>query len=467
VPVTPLPPDEDDDADAQLDRRILELEAALADVESVVSRLTDPRQPQFFAARLTEDETDELELAGHQRYFFRELAPHQAEGLMPMPDGRRCLTTNEAATGTPYQNEFGKLYVCAGENLQNHFLVMEYTSVNPEGTTAARYVQVPCGLFPVEVRRDGGEQGTATTAATYTYTAYDLNGGTPYPSGGGTYVPGTVLGTEMTPVKPRQIGGSILSTGSGFPVRYGLGFFHGQEFKLWDAGEVFGSSNALNAEGLFISDGRCCDPPVVDPGSEDSYEAFYCHNDQSAGFHEAIADVVPGTTYKRSGSPDSSCIYFKSDVVSAVPRGDTYDSFGSCALCYAAPGGEECPVCTMDYHNGLPANVTFPGLTVDCGGGVSCVLAGVLINQTSPGSCGYSGGGTFSCSPGSGTYTITVSFDDVLCVYRVEITKTAAFGTVCPVATVIYEKDGLDGPLGNYRRVFASALTWPQGVVLA
>lgn len=77
------------------------------------------------------------------------------------------------------------------------------------------------GKFPVKVQKDGGSDGSTSSAASWTYTVRDLNGNT--------------LGTGITLSRPRPKGVMIYQAGSS---GYGDAFYDGSTLKLWDAGEV-------------------------------------------------------------------------------------------------------------------------------------------------------------------------------------------------------------------------------------
>lgn len=77
------------------------------------------------------------------------------------------------------------------------------------------------GLFVVKVEKDGGTNGSATTAASYTYTVRSLDGET--------------LGTAVPVALPRPNG---MVTYQGGSDGYGLAFYDGETLKLLDAGEV-------------------------------------------------------------------------------------------------------------------------------------------------------------------------------------------------------------------------------------
>lgn len=77
------------------------------------------------------------------------------------------------------------------------------------------------GLFPVKVQKDGGSDGSASTAASWTYTVRDLGGNT--------------LGTTIAVVCPRPNGKMTYQSGSS---GYGLAFYDGGTLKLWSAGET-------------------------------------------------------------------------------------------------------------------------------------------------------------------------------------------------------------------------------------
>ncbi len=75
-------------------------------------------------------------------------------------------------------------------------------------------------IFAVSVTRDGGSDGSQTTAASWTYTVKTVDGS-------------VVLGTGVAAARPRPNGSMI--AGGGF----GLAFFDSAgTLRLWDAGEV-------------------------------------------------------------------------------------------------------------------------------------------------------------------------------------------------------------------------------------
>jgi hypothetical protein len=80
----------------------------------------------------------------------------------------------------------------------------------------------PPNVFPVKVGVDGGDQGTDSAPATYTYTVQSLDG--------------TELGTEVEVVRPRPNGAVTCQVSSA--GGYGLAFYDGATLKLWDAGEI-------------------------------------------------------------------------------------------------------------------------------------------------------------------------------------------------------------------------------------
>jgi hypothetical protein len=80
-------------------------------------------------------------------------------------------------------------------------------------------------MFPVKIAYDGGDDGTGTTAAAYTYTVTSLGG--------------TELGTGISVVKPRPNGSMTYQTGDD---AYGVAFYDGTDLKLWDAGELPGTT---------------------------------------------------------------------------------------------------------------------------------------------------------------------------------------------------------------------------------
>lgn len=85
------------------------------------------------------------------------------------------------------------------------------------------------GIFPVQVEKTGGADGTKTTKATWTYTVKTLGGAS--------------LGTGVAVTRPRPNGKMVFQPGTfaGGNAGYGTGFFaaDGTTFILWDAGEVY------------------------------------------------------------------------------------------------------------------------------------------------------------------------------------------------------------------------------------
>lgn len=77
-------------------------------------------------------------------------------------------------------------------------------------------------LFPVLVEKDGGSDGSASAAATWTYTIRDI---------GGT----TTIATAKGQTRPRPYGMMTYQSGSN---GYGIAFRSGTNTLLWDAGEV-------------------------------------------------------------------------------------------------------------------------------------------------------------------------------------------------------------------------------------
>jgi hypothetical protein len=77
------------------------------------------------------------------------------------------------------------------------------------------------GVFPVWVENDGGDDGTASAAATYTYTVKTVD-------------QATTLGTTVAVTRPRPYGKVTYYASGG----YGLAFYDGATLKLWDAGEI-------------------------------------------------------------------------------------------------------------------------------------------------------------------------------------------------------------------------------------
>lgn len=90
------------------------------------------------------------------------------------------------------------------------------------GPGVYKVLRPPIGLFPVKVGKTGGDAGDLTTQCSFVYAVWDRQG--------------NVLGTNMTPLKPRPaLGPLVAQTGSS---HYGLGFYDGSAFYLWTAGEV-------------------------------------------------------------------------------------------------------------------------------------------------------------------------------------------------------------------------------------
>lgn len=81
---------------------------------------------------------------------------------------------------------------------------------------------IPYFMFPVQVQKVGGSNGTNSAAATYTYTVLDLNG--------------VSIGTPIGQTRPRPIGAVTFQAGA---TGYGVAFYAADgTLKLWDAGEI-------------------------------------------------------------------------------------------------------------------------------------------------------------------------------------------------------------------------------------
>ena len=78
------------------------------------------------------------------------------------------------------------------------------------------------GLFPVQITRDGGADGTQTSPATWTYTVLTVDGS-------------QTLGTRVSPARPRPNGSRIVQSPS---PAYGTAFYVSGSLLLWDAGEI-------------------------------------------------------------------------------------------------------------------------------------------------------------------------------------------------------------------------------------
>jgi hypothetical protein len=140
-------------------------------------------------------------------------------------DGRNCRVVDE---DTPDGINFGKLFQPAG----GQFLVLEMTDVNPDGSLASRFIEVPRGLFPVKVAQTGGTQGTQTTPATFTYEVRELAGGGAFYPQSTSEAGGAVAGDDVPVVVQRPNG--QFHAGED----YGIAFWHGPALKLFDAGET-------------------------------------------------------------------------------------------------------------------------------------------------------------------------------------------------------------------------------------
>lgn len=108
-------------------------------------------------------------------------------------------------------------------------LVVMYEEADAGGTIRYWFVLPNC-FFPVKVQQTGGSNGSKTTTASYTYTARSL----PWNGTSG----GVTLGTGLSLARPRPNGKVTVQSGS---TGYGVGFYDGLTFKLWDAGEVPGT----------------------------------------------------------------------------------------------------------------------------------------------------------------------------------------------------------------------------------
>lgn len=77
-------------------------------------------------------------------------------------------------------------------------------------------------MFPVQVKKDGGADGTQTTPATWTYTVLSLDGG-------------QTLGSLTPLARPRPNGSRVVQTA--LPA-FGMAFYSAGQLMLWDAGEI-------------------------------------------------------------------------------------------------------------------------------------------------------------------------------------------------------------------------------------
>lgn len=80
------------------------------------------------------------------------------------------------------------------------------------------------GLFPVKVVKDGGTQGNATTAASWTYTVKTVSGNT--------------IKTAVTLGRNRPKGTATAPADNS----YGTAFYDASVLVLWDANEVYGAA---------------------------------------------------------------------------------------------------------------------------------------------------------------------------------------------------------------------------------
>lgn len=115
------------------------------------------------------------------------------------------------------------------QSLMTNTLVWMHEEIDTTGALRYWFVLPNC-LFPVKVQQTGGSNGSKTTAASYTYTARSL----PWNGTSG----GVTLGTGLSLARPRPNGKVTVQSGS---TGYGVGFYDGLTFKLWDAGEVPGT----------------------------------------------------------------------------------------------------------------------------------------------------------------------------------------------------------------------------------
>jgi hypothetical protein len=80
------------------------------------------------------------------------------------------------------------------------------------------------GYFPVGILQDGGSQGTASTAASWTYTVQTITGET--------------IKENVGLARPRPRGIATYQPSGG----YGMAFYSAGDIILWDAGEIYGST---------------------------------------------------------------------------------------------------------------------------------------------------------------------------------------------------------------------------------
>lgn len=96
------------------------------------------------------------------------------------------------------------------------------------------------GLFPVKVEKTGGSDGSASTAASWTYTVRRVDWTAAEGQVSADYEIATAASPKMygstTPFRP--FGKVTFQTGD---QGYGTGFYDGGAFVLWSAGERFGT----------------------------------------------------------------------------------------------------------------------------------------------------------------------------------------------------------------------------------
>jgi hypothetical protein len=228
------------------EERVAMLERRAADVQSALSKLTGAYRPMFVGLRMRpnnvecpenprapginqQGQPDNAPLP-EAPYLWREhgrfmAATNSTGSYYGSPDGRNCRVVDE---DTPGGVNYGKLFQPAG----GQFLVMEMTDMNPDGSLASRFIEVPRGLFPVKVAKTGGVQGTQTTPATWTYTVRELSGGGEFYPQSESSADGAIAGEDVEVVLTRPDGQFMPGED------YGVAFFHGQTLKLWDAGEL-------------------------------------------------------------------------------------------------------------------------------------------------------------------------------------------------------------------------------------
>ncbi len=77
-------------------------------------------------------------------------------------------------------------------------------------------------MFPVQIKKDGGTDGSQSAPATWTYTVLSADGS-------------QNLGSLTPLARPRPNGSQIIQTAS---PAFGMAFFSAGQLILWDAGEV-------------------------------------------------------------------------------------------------------------------------------------------------------------------------------------------------------------------------------------